>query len=427
MATKEDHRSRLDREEERACREFAGERIDNLLEDLAEALAERDEAKQDSAKTLEEHLRVVAERDALRTTCDATQRELAALREKTSDERRDALECKVREALGHGLPFPEYTDEQVAGFVREVVDELRALKSAPRPKPAPVVGGATDAHIEAILSCSRPANASRTFQYIQAFEEARAAIRAQKRVDVEAIRSLAMTYPPDGFIRPELLSALGDEPSEAPASAPQAEPETWQHGETGRTVEMAESPGPRWQKVAPPAPAEAEGPYSVDVTDIATFLHENGRTCQIHDTQVACRLARLANLGWKAEQGLLVKPPADKDRWSDLDRAWAMNAKAHLQALADIFGHDEDVTFDQALEDVRRRLSLKPPETREEMLCEFLRLAIELGDEKPIVFDQVCACPATAWEERETVLRPFVRAHLDAKRKAAESAKGGAK
>lgn len=96
------------------------------LQQLAEARAERDAAKEDSRLTLEEHLRVVAERDAARTE---------------RSKHRDDLECKVREALGHCLPYPEYTDEQVAGFVRAVVEELAALKSAPRPKPAPVVGG----------------------------------------------------------------------------------------------------------------------------------------------------------------------------------------------------------------------------------------------------------------------------------------------
>ena len=216
-------------------------------------------------------------------------------------------------------------------------------------------------------------------------EEARAAIRAQQPpVDREAIRRVAWASQVLPHHAKALLRAIGDEPGEAPAapaSAPQAEP-TKIHGipvyvdpacppdklyfAAGSVKPTGANSFAKIEDIgdsSPPAPAEAEGPYRADSDWLCEGSYEYDLGCE--DT--ARTIARRANLGWKAEQGKLVRPP----------------------------------------------------ETREEMLCEFLRLAIELGDEKPIGFDQVCACPATAWEERERVLRPFVRAHL-AKRKAAE-------
>lgn len=246
--------------------------------------------------------------------------------------------------------------------LNDALNAVQALKEQEAAQPAaeagPIVGGVKDRHLDAIAEAY--GNVTLTDE---AFRAARAAIRAQKRVDEKEIRGLIERGIVTGYAADCILRAIGDEPGEAPASAPQAEPSSIKSGDTF-SAPLVSLPRVSLADPAPPsAPAEAEGPYRANSDWLCEGSYEYDLGCE--DT--ARTIARRANLGWKAEQGKLVRPP----------------------------------------------------ETREEMLCEFLRLAIELGDEKPIGFDQVCACPATAWEERERVLRPFVRAHL-AKRKAAE-------
>lgn len=102
MSTKEEHLKEIERDEERECREFAGVRVDALIEQLAEARAERDAA--------------LAERDAVH----------------------------------HQL------DELEGKFDAKLSERIEAIRSVPQPSPAPVVGGVTEVMLDGLRDAVGP-------------------------------------------------------------------------------------------------------------------------------------------------------------------------------------------------------------------------------------------------------------------------------
>lgn len=185
MATKQEHLLRLNHDEERACREFAGERIDELIDDLAEARAERDEA-----------------REELRSHKDAAQI--------NSEENSEVIRCLRAERAA-------------------LRDALAKLKAAP-PVAEASIGGVTEEMLDRLGNIFARHGLSREMEkpIDEWMKAARAARRAQKRVDVEAIREVARSMIDQGFtgFGRRLLWAIEGkpEPGMFQVSAPAAPP-----------------------------------------------------------------------------------------------------------------------------------------------------------------------------------------------------------
>ena len=138
------------------------------------------------------------------------------------------------------------------------VAELAKLKAAPpAAESAPVVGGVTEAMMDELCEAIEiPSKKARGLML-----RIRAAIRATKRVDVEALRRLA-SYQigwRDADVGKDILSALGDEPAERCKTL-----DEW------KRKHHAEAPSPE--------PAAQEGPFRSRVYDIPKARCQCGAT-----------------------------------------------------------------------------------------------------------------------------------------------------
>lgn len=214
--------------------------------------------------------------------------------------------------------------ETLATLVRCARDRIFELKED-QPSPAPVDGGVTEEMLDKLFAIAVNRVESPAYMLVREWiDAARAAIRAQKRVDVEAIRKVAESLPIGfGLTRSAILRAIGDVPPEATSAlqadgfsikmgdtftapfvnlsrTPQAEPTVYVTPETPHDLVIQTTP----------APAEAEGPYQASGLNLwnrATPL----AWCNSHAD--LDELVRKLNLGHAAEQGKLVKPPATRE------------------------------------------------------------------------------------------------------------------
>lgn len=369
MSTKEEHLKEIERDEERECREFAGVRVDALIEQLAEARAERDAA--------------LAERDAVH----------------------------------HQL------DELEGKFDAKLSERIEAIRSVPQPSPAPVVGGVTEVMLDE-LWCALPENMGATgfLDLEDWFDRARAAIRAQKRVDVEALLNIAREI--GGSRGYDILEVIGDLPPEAKFA--EMERDAREGGVTlldiaRRCAEALRSPGPDYL-----------GPRHAVLAVIARVKEAEQRAAELEaklaaaectvresyravDAATAERLeaARLARRGGE-------KPAAPAPLWQAEIASRVMNEiESMLDALPGIAGAAAtpscaEFSIQEAVAEIHRELAelVKPPATREEMLVTLVDLAWMLNW---IHADTIAVLMSD--DNQELVM---LRAHLAKKQEAAK-------
>jgi hypothetical protein len=434
MSTKEEHLWQIMRSA------TAGDAQPNLTFKFAEALAERDAAREEGHQSWRDGVDAaisvlrggstgVASKDQEKWSAERTEYLLSARRSIVTAsalrEERDALKRRHLAVLpGMTIDSIRALDGKDGRYVEATIGlpsdgggtDWFELTSA-KPSPAPVVGGVTMEMLDEVPSACHDEPSLRRW-----LNHARAAIRAQKRVDVEAIRAVADQI--DNPRSDALYRAIGDAPSEA-SSAPQAEARKI-HG-IPVYVDPACPPnklyfaaGPLRQPMdansfaaitdigeepvepSPAAPVEpVAGPFRYEpatddklaqITDGKTSISLTPYENESYRAENRKRYIRLLNLGHAAEQ---PKPPATRD-----------------MSVYTVLGHDmQDVTlsWDENGEAKSRRFVAEPA-TRDEQLRAICDLAVALGCEPPVGEFVVWIAPWTNHVERA-----MLRAHLAAK------------
>lgn len=299
MATKEEHYEKIRRVQQAQDYMDALRKIQDEQQRHAEALAERDAAREEN-KVLN----------------DFANKLMAIV--KPNDERMMSLNGALNAVMA----------------LKEREAELAKLKAAqPAAESAPVVGGVTEAMLDELCEAlDIPSKRARGLML-----RIRAAIRATKRVDVEAIREVAANCYAD--TKEKLLRAIGDAPA---AEAPVVELKL--EKPYGDETVYPSAPSPE-----PAAPAHDRRTF----TRQGCYIRSNGfdwlRLVDGSSAANADEALRLLNVGLEAEKlrARVVELERDRDGWK-LDAQLRARNEGVQKARADAAEKDRDAAWEQA-------------------------------------------------------------------------------